>query len=297
MTQTERVRTGRDRQHGSLLHPDRVADRTHLEGIGHDESAIPQIHAKKVVQDRAVHRRRSLANRPNDDVGGHDRPHPCFDCAPKRDERVLLERLDDRKLEVRVLGGVTVPGEVLRARSDTGTLQPTHGRRDVPGDELCIRAERANPDDRIEGVRVDVSDGSEVEVHPNLSEIGRERRRDLLGQDDVVDRSERRVSRIRAACRSLEPGHVASLFVDRDQEVWSLGSERCGQSSQLLPILDVPGVEDDATEPFREPSPKPVGCNRPLESREDASRSEPLELSSLSHPFTAPAVSPNAIFR
>ena len=188
-------------------------------------------------------------------------------------------------------------GEVFRACGDTGALQPPHGRSDVPGGELCIRAERANPDDRIERVRVDVGDGSEVEVHPSLSEIGRDRRRDLLGQDDVVDRSERRVSRIRAAGRSLEASHVTSLFVDRDQEVRSLGSQRCVQSSQLLPILDVPGVEDDATEPLREPSPKPVGYHRPLESREDASRSKPLELWSLSHPFTAPAVSPNAIFR
>ena len=48
-------------------------------------------------------------------------------------------------------------------------------------------------------------------------------------QLDVVDDAERPVPGIRAAALGLEARHVATLLVDRDDELGPLGSERIGQ--------------------------------------------------------------------
>ena len=118
---------------------------------------------------------------------------------------------------------------------------------------------------------------------------------DALGELDVVHDSERPVPRIGAARARLEPGHVAALLVDRDHEVGLLRPEVVGQAAELLPALDVPGVEHDAAEAFGESTAEPVGHGRPLEAGEDAARGESLELAH--HALTAPAVRPKAIFR
>ena len=188
-----------------------------------------------------------------------------------------------------------MPGKVLRACSHARALEPPNERRHMPGDELAVRAERADPDHRVLRVRVDVGDRREIEVDARLGELGPEGGGDLLGELDVVHDPERPVPRVRAAGIRLEPGHVAALLVDRDDEVGLLGAKVVGQRAELLPALDVPGVEHDASEPFGESTAKPVGHGRPLEAGEDAARGESLELAHQA--LTAPAVRPKAIFR
>ena len=271
------------------------ADRLHLECVRDDEPSEPELAAQDVVEDLPAHRGGRVAERPYDDVRGHDRLHARGDGRAERLECDFLDRLDHRKREVRVDRGVAVAGEVLGARRDTRTLQPADEGADVSGDELSVRAERANPDDRVERVRVHVRDGREVEVDPGSSELRAHGRPDALGQVDVVHDAERAVPRVRASGRGLEPRHVATLLVDRDQQVVALGAQVVRQRAQLLGALDVPCVQDDAAEAFSEAPANPVGRHRAFEAGKDAARGQSLELGV--HALTAPAVSPNAIFR
>ena len=148
----------------------------------------------------------------------HHRLDACRDRGPERQQRSLEVARHDGEVEVRVDGRVAVPGEVLRAGGDALPLRPAHERRDVAGDELRVGAEAANADHRVVRVRVHVGDGREVHIHAGAHELARDRRRDLLGQLDVVDGAERQVPRVRAAALRFEPRDVAALLVDRDED-------------------------------------------------------------------------------
>ncbi|MEX0705520.1 MAG: hypothetical protein WD041_02775 [Nitriliruptoraceae bacterium] len=220
MAQAHRVGACRNRPHRTLLDTHGAADRAHLERIRHDQTAEAQLLSQEPVQELATHRGRCLPERAHDNVRGHDRLYACFDRGTKRKESLVLERFDDGELHVRVLQGVAVPGEVLRAgRHSRAALQPADECRDVPRDKLALRPKRADPDDRVLRVRVHVCDRGEVEIDSGLAKISRDRRRHLLGELHVVDRAESSVSRIRAPCRDLQPRHVSAFLVDRYQDV------------------------------------------------------------------------------
>ncbi len=295
MTEAERVGTGGDRPHSTLLHAHAGADRLHLERVRHDHPGEAELLSQHVVEKLAAHRRGLVTDRPDDDVRGHDRLSSRLDRRAERDECRLVELSDERKCEVRVDGGVAVSGEVLCARRHPRALKAAHEGGDMPRDELCVGAERADSDHGVLRIRVDVGDGREVEVDARICKLRTERRCHALGEPDVVDDSERAVTRIRAPGRRLEPRHVAALFVDCNHEVGTLGAQIVRQRTQLVTALDVPRIQNHAAEPLRESSPEPVGHCRPLEPREDAARGEPLELRA--HALTAPAVRPKAIFR
>ena len=148
------------------------------------------------MQDLSAHGRGRLTDRADDDVCGHDRLRVSLDRGTERDERVQLEAVDDRQRQVGIDGRVAVTGKVLRARCDTGALEPAHERGDMSRHQLGVRSEGADPDDRIQRIRVDVRDRREVEVHADVGELGADRSCDALGQLEIVDDPQRGVSRI-----------------------------------------------------------------------------------------------------
>ena len=90
----------------------------------------------------------------------------------------------------------------------------------------------------------------------------------------------------------LEPRHVASLLVDRDQELGPLGAKGGRQLGELAGIADVVGEEGDPAEAPLEPARHPVRDDVAGEARLQTGRSEAVELA---HCLTAPAVRPKAI--
>ena len=96
MTEAQRVRARRDRTRCTLLDAHAGADCLHLERVSHDEPRESKLAAKQVVQDRAIHGRRRLAHRTDDDVRRHDRLHALLDRRAERDERRLVELIDER---------------------------------------------------------------------------------------------------------------------------------------------------------------------------------------------------------
>jgi hypothetical protein len=296
VAEAERVRARSDGTNGALLDADGVADRLHLERIGHDQPVEPELRAKEVVKDLAAHRRRHLPERAHHDMCGHDREHAGLDRSAEGHERLVLEHVHRRKREVRVERRVAVAREVLRAGGDPGCLEALDGCRDMTCDEIAFRPERANADHGVLRVRVDVGDRREVEVDPDAGKLGAHRRRDAPRQLDVVDGTESGVPRVRAPTRGLEPRDVTALLVDRDDEVVPFRAQLARQRRELLSALDVPRVEDDAAEPLVETAAHPVRHRRSREPRKDAARREALEVRRC-HALTAPAVRPKAIFR
>ena len=95
-----------------------------------------------------------LVERRHEDVGGHDRLHAGRDRRAERDELHALQGFEIRPTMVgssrcESVAGRAVTGEVLRAGGDAAALEPGHERRDVPRDELRVRAEGADADDRV----------------------------------------------------------------------------------------------------------------------------------------------------
>ena len=295
VTQAQRIGPGGDRAHCSFLHPDGRADRLHLQRVGHDEPREAELASQDVVEDVSTHRGWRVAALPHDDVRGHDRLRPGLDGRAERCERRIVQSLDDGKREVRVHRGVAVPGEVLRAGGHPRALKAAYERSDMPGHELGVGAERANSDHGVLRIGVDVGNGREIEIDARSSKLRAERRRHALGEFDVVDDAQRRVARVRAPGRRLEPCDIAALFVDCEHEVGSLGAQIVRQRSELLATFHIPGVQDDPAESIRELPTEPVGHGWSLEPGKDAAGSESLELAA--HALTAPAVKPNAIFR
>ncbi len=136
----------------------------------------------------------------HDDVRRHDARDAGGDGRPEGLELAHLEhvgrRVHPRQREVRVGHGVAVPREVLRARGHPLRLQALHRRDRVPRHEGGVGAEAAHPDDGVVGRRVDVDDGSEVEVDAECRELAGDGRRRLPRQRGVVEPAEHRVARL-----------------------------------------------------------------------------------------------------
>src|ERR1051326_691406 len=160
--------------------------------------------------------------------------------------------------------------------------------------ELGIRAERARADHRIRR-RVDVGDGREVPVDPNLAELGSDRRGDDAGQLGVVDGAECGGARVRAPRLPLQTRDVAALLVGGEQEIAPFRAQRGAKGREPLARRHVVREQHDATAPAGEKTPHPVRRGVSWKARKDAGGREPLELGG--HPRTAPAVRPNAIRR
>ena len=289
----ERVGAGRDRTNGRLLDAHQVGDGAHLEGIADHESVVPELAAQESGDDRPAERRRLGVQSGNDEVRRHDRADARVDRGAEGHQRRLPVARGDRQRQVRVDGRVAVAGEVLGAGDDTLRLRAADERRDVAGDQLRIGAERADADHGVVGVRVHVGDRREVQADAAVGQIGGNPAGDGFGQLDVVDDAEREVAGVRAAVLPLEPGDVAALLVDREQQA----RQRRRQRAQLVGVADVVREERQPAEAALGEAQNPVGRLVTREARQQAGRRQPVELAASRHPLTAPAVSPNAIFR
>src|SRR5437879_5664000 len=112
---------------------------------------------------------------------------------------------------------------MFHAASDAGRLQAFDPGRRVPRHETGLWSERAQPDDWIDRVAVDVDHRREVEVDAGRGEVSADGARDRTRELDVVDRTEREVAKVRAAGGRLQAGDVSPLLVDRDHERGILG--------------------------------------------------------------------------
>ncbi len=159
----------------------------------------------------------------NEEVPGHDALHARLDRRPERKQGLSEVARGRRKREMRVDGRVAVAGKVLCTRGDANPLSSCNKGGDVPRNEVRVRAERADADDRVPRVRVDVGNRGEVHRHADPRQLRGDRGRNALGQLRVVDHAEGEVARVGTAVRSLEASDIAALLVDRDDELLTFG--------------------------------------------------------------------------
>src|SRR5207244_9616500 len=102
------------------------------------------------------------------------------------------------------------------------------------GDLRRVGAEGAGTDDRVVVAGVHVDGRGEVEVEAGGQQVQPDRPVDPLGERGVVHAAQRRVARVRATRRVGQPGDVAALLVDRQEQVGPGGRELAGQRGQLV---------------------------------------------------------------
>jgi hypothetical protein len=231
-------------------------------------------------------------------VGGHHGVHAGRDRGAERDQGPVGEPVsvvvDHRQTQMRVDGGVAVPGEVFGACGHSPRLHAGDEGGGVRRGPVRVGSERADADDRVVGIDVDVGDGSVVQVDSAGGEVAADLAGYRAGQRDVVDRPQCRVTRPGTAARRLQPGHVATLLVNRDQRVRILRVHRRGQLGHLRGGGDVAVPEQHAAEPGAEVAAQPVRQAHPVEARlQDRGR----EASELVHrtPHTNPRFIPTAL--
>ena len=226
----------------------------HVERVRHDDSVEAETAAQHAAEHRRRERRRPVGvDRGDDDVRGHDARDARGDGRPEGLELAHLEQVrggvHPRQREVRVGHGVAVPREVLRARCHSLRLQAFHGRDRVPGHVRCVGTEAAHPDDGVVGRRVDVDDGSEVEVDAQGRELARDGHRRLPRHRGVVEPAENRVARLVRPGRVVQPCHVTALLVDRHEQVGRSSPKIGTEARELLRASHVGAVEADGRQP------------------------------------------------
>lgn len=208
-----------------------------------------------------------------------------------------------RHRQVRVGRGVAVPGEVLDTGGHSGRLEPFDIGGGVAGHQLRVRAEGPYADHRVARVGVDVGRGRPVEVDPAGGQPPAQLGGDRAGQLEVVHRAEREVAGEGGAAARFEPGDVAALLVGGDQHLRPYGTQLRGERGQLFGRLDVAGEQPHRAQPFAEQPQQPLGGGGADEARlEDGERVAGQDIrrhvdGNDGHPFTAPAVRPEATLR
>ena len=200
---------------------------------------------------------------------GHDAGHPRLDRRPEGKQRLSEVARGGRKLEMRIDGRVAVAGKVLRTSGDAQALRTCDKGGNVPRDEARLRTERADADDRVPRIRVDVRNRGEVHRHADPRQLRGNRGRDALGQLSVVDGAQGEVARIGAAARSLQAGDIAAsssmatTSSSRSARNAAVSAAACERSATLSANSTIP------------PSP------RPIQARAQSGASDPGKLAKM----------------
>src|SRR5437879_11712815 len=109
------------------------------------------------------------------------------------------------------------------ARRYTGALQARDPRDGVRGDGRRVRTEGADADDGVLRVGVHVDHRGEVEVDPDLGQLAADRIRSGADEGRIAGSANGEVARVGASRRRVQARDVAAFFVDRHQELGTLG--------------------------------------------------------------------------
>ena len=188
----QRVDARRDREHRAARDAVGRADGLHLERVGDHEPVVAELAAQQAGDDG-----RGSAWPARRRAPGTRMCAVMIDCTPaaiaarngSRPSRTSPVTVGSSRCESCSVS--PWPGKCFAHAATPCACRPRDERRDVARDELGVGAERADADHRVLRIHVDVGDRREVEVDADRGEVGADRRRDLLGQRDVVDDAER----------------------------------------------------------------------------------------------------------
>ena len=136
--------------------------------------------------------------------------------ATQNGSSALVERIDDRQCKMRVHGGVAVAGKCFAHAATPALCRPRTNAATCRATSSPSAPNARIPITGFSGVRVDVGDGREVEIHP------------ASASSAPIETATRSVSSTSSTTpsaalpgydsrRGLEPGDVAALLVDCDE--------------------------------------------------------------------------------
>ena len=170
------------------------------------------------------------------------------------------------------------PGKCLAHAATPAARKPADEGHAVARHQRRVGAERADPDDRVGRVAVDVHARRQVERDAGLGHHRPDGASNRRGHRDVVDLSERGVAREAAPRRHLQPGDVAALLVGGHDWLAPGLAQARGQVRHPRAVDDVASKQADAAEPALEPSQEPPRCHRPAERGEEAAVDDGVEV-------------------
>jgi len=266
-----------DRPNGGLADPAEVRDRAHLEGVGEEDPAEPELPPQQADQDsRGEGGRARPVQCRVEDVGGHQGRDSGADGAAEREKIPGLEDpaadADDRQFLVGVGVGSPVTREMLADREDPPGEGSAEEGDSEAGDLFRVARKGTVPDHRVVRAAVHVQDRGEVHIHPHGEKLLRDRRPRRLRRAFGMDaeggvgsgRREPGESRLRKA---LDP---SPFLVDGDQRRGPApacgGPDLAAEFPRLRGRFHVPGEEDHPEEgPLAEPGGDPRWKLDPLE--------------------------------
>ena len=296
--EAERVCAGRQRAHGRALDSLGPAGALHLECVGHHDAVEAELGAQQLDHGRVPGRRRLAEARRS----GCARSSPRAPRPRSRRRTAAGRARAGRRGPPRKTAAPDASRRPSRRGRGSAWRRPRRRRSADPRRRPRRGARRAAGRSRTSARRRSRSPGRRARRPPARGR-GRSRppparrrsprRRAASGPGRRPRRA--RGSRERAPARGLEPRHVAALLVRRDdQQLRPLGPQRRRQRRHLLGVARC-CARRGRRRRGRRPSQRLSQSGR--SGRGSPGRGRPPRPGSLAHPRTAPAVSPNAIFR
>jgi hypothetical protein len=261
------VAPGGNGAHGRVADPEPARDRLHLQSVGKNHPAKPQLLPQQAAEDLFRQGGGELSVQGGiEHVGGHEGGNPCPDGAPERMEVPLPEGLPgasyNGKFRVGIRSGVPVAREVLPDGENAAGKGPAHeGDPELRGD-FRVGGESTVPDHGVFRVAVDVENRGEVDVHPDGAKFPGHRLADGL-RNARSTAAEQGVAPGRGKAgksRCREAHHPAPFLVDCDERG---GSSPPGGGADLpAKVTDLAGslhVSREKDYPPHRPFPKPPG--------------------------------------
>ena len=303
------------RQHRRLARAVSTRDGAHAQGIREDQAVEPHVLAQEFGQEVGRERRRHVVAQDGGhrDVGRHHRVHAGRHGPPEGHQLHRLQALPvrghDRELDVRVGAGVTVTWKVLRRGEHAALSRALDVRRPQPRHRLRVLAEGTGVDDGVLGIRVDVENRGEVQVHAESARLHRRDAPVFVGEGRIADGPEGHRGREAGATALGEQGGKRVGVVDAHPRAAVLevrGDQQRNAGGILEPVQERSvGVgqadrDDDPSDPvLRHPSLQraeacvarrgvPAGDPGNHELRNALAQGERGER--LIHPCTRPAV-------
>ncbi len=187
----------------------------------------------------------------------HNALGPCIYAHTERQQLDLLQALQgvghNWQTHVRIRRGIPVPRKVLEARDHSRLTIPLHGGCGQARHAGGVLPKRADADNRVGRVVVDIHDGSKVHVYTESTKLPAGRKGDLTRQPLRTCGAKPHVAG--EDCRPLpEAAHNAVLLVNADKQWVTVPSLPCDllklarQRQQLSGVPHVAGEQNDAAD-------------------------------------------------
>jgi len=170
-------------------------------------------------------------------MGGHERRKARHSIRSKRNKLDSIETgsgvMHNGQTQVTVNGCVAMPRKVLAARKHAALLETTRKRDSKRCDDVRSRSKRSIPNDGIVRVRINVENGSKVEVETKRSKRSTEVLANVRGEVTIIGHTQSSHGRKRRK-PSAEASDASSFLVNSDKRGKFFGTSRANGRAKRM---------------------------------------------------------------